>query len=643
MVARVVAPLQRNGGWKGEKPCCFAFVGSSPVERDAPPPLKGKSSPVDIESGDSVIATRTRGAMNIFLPWHRTLRGLQALLVTISALHLVAISTPASAQAFPTQRPGTTGVGNMRLRVFAVYNSQFTGNTAGATRPRSPFGRGFTPIGGYIYQRGPTVVYVDDTGFETLFNKVGATFVSEHRVRGDLTEIVPLPAGYRVVDEDDNSQTYDHIFGGRAYLTSVRDAEQRVLTQLTWRNGIPIRVGGSKGGETSFTSDSRGLITAIRTSEGLAYQLSYSANEELLEVKAGNTTFLTLEYDGQGNVTQVKDVQGNSTLYEYEVGGRLKAARDESSYTKLTYTNNSVTTETHDPNGVFFSKTSFQPLGALLLPTREEQGFNEAARGGITTLSTQRDPSGNISSVSSAMGQVTSFVRDRNGLPLKVTFPDKSSVKVVRDGNNKSRITRVIRKSPSGELISTTETLWDKHKVLSSRTVDSKNRTLGTSTISRNGRERVQKTTEATFYTYSPRGPKGIVTGQVSSGGEHSITFDSYGLPTSFKSDGVAVSIAARLNTDGSSSTILSSSVFGETREQNFFGTAAQQVIGNPSGTFIARSSSEVTARALSGSSSFASEAISGDARAGVSVSEAYEVLPNGGVQRQRRVTFSGN
>ncbi len=450
--------------------------------------------------------------------------------------------------------------------MFAVYNSQFTGNTAGAVRPRSPFGRGFTPIGGYIYQRGATVVYVDDTGFETSYDKVGATFLSEHRVRGDLSEIIPLPAGYRVIDEDDNSQTYDHLFDGRAYLTSVRDAEQRVLAQLTWRNGIPIRIGDSAGGETSFTSDSRGLITGIRSPEGLAYQLSYSPNEELLEVKAGKTTFLTLDYDAQGNVTQIKDVQGDSTSYEYERGGRLIATRDDSSFTMYTYTINSIATETSDANGVFFSKRSFQPVSALLLPIKEERGFNEAARGGITTFATQRDPNGNISSVSSAMGQTTSFVRDRNGLPTKVVFPDKSSVEVVRDRNNKSRIIRVTRRSPSGGVISTTHTLWDKHKVLSSRTVDSKNRTLGTTTISRNGKERVQKTTEATFYTYSPRGPKGIVTGQVSSGGEHSLTFDSLGLPTSFTSDGVAVSIAARLNTDGSSSAVLSSSVFGETR-----------------------------------------------------------------------------
>ena len=571
-------------------------------------------------------------------------RGL-ALIAALAAVISSSMPRPvlAQAQSFPLQRPGTVGLGNVRLSVFAVYNSQFTENSAaGAVRPRSPFGKGFTPIGGYIYSRGQGIVYVDDSGFETAFTNNGNSFRSEHRVRGDLTEIVKLPNGYRVIDEGDNSKTYEHIYEGRAYLTSVRDAEQRLLAMVTWRNGIPLSVRATGGGETIFSADSRGLITGVRAPEGLSYQLTYSPNDELVEVKAGSTKYLTLGYDSEGNVREITDVQGEQTFFEYERGGRLKMARGVSATTTYTYDITSITAETTDANGVFFAKRSFKPVGKLLLPISEERGYNAAALGGIKTFSIQRDSNGNVTSMSDEMGGVTSFSRDVDGLSTKIVFSDKSAVKIERDKGNKSRITSMTKLAPTGATLSTTVTSWDKFRVLSTSTTDSKNRPLAASTITRNGNSRSLATREATYYTYSPKGPKGIVTGQVSYKGSNSINFDAYGLPTSYTSDGVTVSIAARLNRDGSTSTVLSSSVFGETRQSNFLGTSAEQTMGNPTGTFLTRNSSEGTFRALSGSSVYSSVTTSGSARAGVSVSESYEVLPTGEAQRDRRVTFSG-
>lgn len=540
------------------------------------------------------------------------------------------VSASALAQAIAPQRPGTSGTGNLMLPLYAVYNSQYPDfKGAGSVRPWSPFGRGFTPIGGYIYQRGQTLVVVGNDGEETPFVQTGKTYSSVLKSNGDVTQIIPLSVGYNVVYPDSRIATFGHVHDKRAYFTSAKDPDGRIVSSMTWSTGIPQTFTDQRGWVTTFMANGKRLVSQIRLPQGLSYQFTYSPKDELTLVTAGRTPIASLRYDDQGNLVEFRDRQGRSYFYAYSADNRLSGMGDGLVNSSITYRGDVVTTDRIEGSRGSFERTTYKTYNGSPMVMKQEWGPTRMSGNTITLLSLQRDSNGNLSSVTDHLNRTTRFSFDPNGLATAISHPDGRKVNFGYDQSN--RVASQAALLPSGGMLGTVKYSYDsKGRQTSEATQDSNAKVVGSWQVQRDGNKITMTRNRSTVFKYNPSGPKGEIVGVKGPMFESSTTLDKYGLPTSVTSNGVKTDIIPVMNQDGSSKVTLSSGGLSKVVEIDASGTKRTETFGDANGRFVQTLATHYNTSTLSPSYSVTSQIVAGDLNFGEHVSSESTTTATG-------------
>lgn len=547
----------------------------------------------------------------------------------------LAATASVHAQAIPTQRPGTVGTGNLMLPVLAVYNSQYSDfKGEGSQHPWSPFGRGFTPLGGYVYQRGSALVLVNDGGYEVTFRKSGDAYVSDFQRNGDLTRILQRGSGYDVVYPDSSVVAYGHVHAGRAHFTSSRDADGRVRASMSWTTGTPRAFTNEHGWTTSFSVNERRLVSEVRFPQGVRYQFEYSDRDELTRVAIGKTEVAALRYDAGGDLIEFRDARGRSIFFAYSKGNELTGIGDGTTNKLMSYKGNVITTDTNRGSVVPFERETFRSYGNAILLMRHAWGPSSATGKSIDVLSLERDSNANVRSVTDYLKQTTKFSRNSVGLVTSVKHPTGTKDEFRYD--EKNRVKSHATLLPSGGLIGTATFAYDSAgREVSQDVQDAKGRTVGSWRVERRSGEIVTTKARTSFFSYNPSGPKGEVVGVSGPMFVHSRTIDSRGLPTKIVNNGVQIDIVPILNTDGSTKITAISGNFSRVIEIDSTGSKVSETFGDVKGAFVQSVSGVFNDSALTPSSSVTFETVVGDLSVG-RFAESKSSTTNGTTTTQR-------
>jgi hypothetical protein len=503
------------------------------------------------------------------------------------------------------------------LPVLAVYNSQYPEfNGVDRKRPWSPFGRGFTPIGGYVYQRGASLVLVNDSGYEVTFYKTGDRYASEYLKNGDLSRIVVAKSGYDVMYPDSSVVSYNHVHEGRAYFTARRDADGRVTSSMTWSTGTPQTFTNQHGWATSFSINGKRLVSEVRFPQGARYQFTYSNNDELVGVATGKTKVATLRYDERGDLIEFRDARGESIFFAYSNRNELTGLGDGTTNQRFTYKGNVVTTDTLGGSSTPFERDTFQPYGKSLLLMKHAWGPSRGTGASLDILSLERDSGANVKSVTDYLKQTTRYSRNSFGLVTSVSYPNGTKDEIRYD--DKNRVTQRATLLPSGGPLGTVTFGYDTAgREISQDIQDHQGQVVGTWRIDRKKGEIVTTKTRTTLFSYNPNGPKGEVVGVRGPMFTTSTTLDSRGLPSRIVTNGVATDIVPVLNMDGSAKISVTSGKFSRVIEIDSTGSKVSETFGDSRGVFVQTVSGVFNDSSLSPSSSVNLETVIGNLRFG--------------------------
>ncbi|WDL95507.1 RHS repeat-associated core domain-containing protein [Alicyclobacillus sp. ALC3] len=165
------------------------------------------------------------------------------------------------------------------------------------------------------------------------------------------------------------------------------------------------------GYQTQYAYDPFGDLTQVTDPKGNSLSMTYDANHNLsAQTSTADNLQVGYTYDGDGNVTQVKETSSNgSTTY----------ATNTSSYNNLDQQVSSTdalgkqTTYTYDPNGNLSSMTL--PDGHTVSTTYDNAGESTAVSvDGTTVNQFDYNAAGDITSISNSNGSTT-FGHDNNG------------------------------------------------------------------------------------------------------------------------------------------------------------------------------------------------------------------------------------
>ncbi|WP_158265599.1 RHS repeat-associated core domain-containing protein [Blastopirellula marina] len=220
---------------------------------------------------------------------------------------------------------------------------------------------------------------------------------------GSFGGLTAISGGYQYVD--DNNTVY--VFDGDGYILTETDSKGRVTTYyyITY-NGKKLVSTIERPFMTTSFSYTGDKVTNASTSTGDWLSLSYTGNllTSITEADPDGTAgplpapVTTYGYDAYDRLT-TKTVNGLTTTYTYDSTGRLASVES--------------------PDGSIVDYVSAQQ-SAVSTGTALETVTNEE---GIS-VKYGYDSFGNITREEDALGNVTIYERDANGLLLKKTLPD---------------------------------------------------------------------------------------------------------------------------------------------------------------------------------------------------------------------------
>jgi YD repeat-containing protein len=149
----------------------------------------------------------------------------------------------------------------------------------------------------------------DDNRNLTSITGTNTPWYSQTFAYDELNRLISATGRYGSI-----SYTYDDV-GNR--LTRNTNGVNETFSYFSGTNRLQTIAGGSN--PRTFTYDSNGNITGDGTLTFICDQ-----NNQLIEVKQGQTTIATYTYNGLGQ--RVKKVAGGvTTVYHYDLDGRLIA------------------------------------------------------------------------------------------------------------------------------------------------------------------------------------------------------------------------------------------------------------------------------------------------------------------------------
>ena len=256
----------------------------------------------------------------------------------------------------------------------------------------------------------PRLIFGDDG---VLFNEgIWAGYYAEDGLGGYLSApgtfstLVAVTGGYELTDRDGNVIQFD----SQGYAISMNDTKGRVTTYSYIAYGAEKLLASIADAflTTSFTYSSGKLIEASNTHGGWV-SLAYTS--DLL------TTVTGVDPDGAGALPS------DLTTYTYDSNDRLQ-----------TKTKNGLTsTYTYDSTGRLASVETPEGTTTTYVSPEQSAVTIDDPVGTITddrsiSIQYQQDSLGNITQKTDALGNVTRYERDANGLLLKMTFPDPDGV-----------------------------------------------------------------------------------------------------------------------------------------------------------------------------------------------------------------------
>jgi len=244
---------------------------------------------------------------------------------------------------------------------------------------------------------------VDPNGLATVLTYDLRGRLDVVTVGGEVTDYDYDPAGNLdiVTLPDGTSLDYDYDAANR--LTDIRD-------QLG--NHIHYTLDALGNQTQTDISDPAGVL---RRTQSAVYNL---ANRLEKTVGAANQTTDFMDYDGNGNLKQVRDPGGNNTFYTYDALNRLKTITDAiTGVTVYGYDAQDNQVSVQDPRGLTTSYT-YDGLG-----NRTELNSPDT---GVTTY-TSHDRAGNVLGQTDARNKTTAYTYDALNRIKTITYNDGST------------------------------------------------------------------------------------------------------------------------------------------------------------------------------------------------------------------------
>jgi RHS repeat-associated protein len=330
-------------------------------------------------------------------------------------------------------------------------------------------------------------------------------------------ELTSVTHAYGTADAATWTYVYDPSTLG---ITSATDPDGNVTTYAYDSSGNLLSKTDQLGRTTSYTYNTFNEPLTVTDPTGVTTTKTYDSHGNLLTTSTpltGTSTSATTSYiygdsSHPGDVTAVKDPDGNTTDYTYDTDGNKTSTTDPDGH-ETTSTYNTIGEKTSSFDGLGH-KTSYayDALGDLLSTTDP--------LGHVTTNTYDADQ--NLLSTTDPEGNKTSYAYDADNELTKTTSPDGSSSQKSYDAN--------------GNVASTTNGDGD----VTTNTYDSLNRLSSTT----------DPLGKVTSYTYDPDG--NLLTTTDASGRTTTNTYDGGGELTSVSySDGVTPDVSYTYDADG--------------------------------------------------------------------------------------------
>lgn len=231
--------------------------------------------------------------------------------------------------------------------------------------------------------------------------------------RGNVAQ-VKNPLGYVT--------KYEYNFNSNLIQTT---SPRGAVTKYTYNNaGLQLSVTDAKGNTTENKYDLDGKLLSETLANGLTYAYKYDKLGRVIGI-SDNTGYETvLTYDKKGNVSSQTDQDGNKACYNYNDLNQLVSVVDASgAKTEYSYDERGNLTSVTSPAG---GKTVYsydildrmtvveQPLTAALSYTYDAVGQLTVLTQGEKTITTGYDAVGNTVSVTNPLGDVQSYIYDKD-------------------------------------------------------------------------------------------------------------------------------------------------------------------------------------------------------------------------------------
>jgi hypothetical protein len=248
-------------------------------------------------------------------------------------------------RSIPCQIPGSWELGNASAQfIFGTWNSQWLGNDGKSAAPVSYFGRGVTPVEGYLEVKDSLYpMFVDGNGAVTFFvavpGRVGE-FDSEFKeIKGDRRTLVRVDGGYLLNDSDNGGKRFSAKFGDRFFPTEESNSKGEIVVTRKFENGIIKSAKAVNGQEITYHADDRGLIVSVKQSGSSDIELKYDHDRHLVAAVSGGKELWGATYkDGY-----LSEVRSGAKLFMYSFEeGRIKGVGDGERTSIYTYLQDAV-------------------------------------------------------------------------------------------------------------------------------------------------------------------------------------------------------------------------------------------------------------------------------------------------------------
>lgn len=200
---------------------------------------------------------------------------------------------------------------------------------------------------------------------------------------------------------DRNGNTTPLTYGGNGFLSSVTDPFGRVLT---------------------VTTNGNGQVTSISDTLGTIASYTYGGSSELLSVTYADNSAFNFSYDGNFRLTTATDALGNIVeSHTYDSAGRALTSERQGGveHQSLNYVGDTETDVTDGLSRV--TKYTFDTNKGRNVVTRVEGLCNCGGGSGSQIQNWTYDNQLNVTSMTDALGHVTSYTYDGNGNRLTQT------------------------------------------------------------------------------------------------------------------------------------------------------------------------------------------------------------------------------